>query len=57
MKKKADREKIILPPMVGAHDTNPDYQQGDPIPPAIPMPFTVQTQPWQMPPGSAIPVF
>jgi hypothetical protein len=49
-------EKEVAPVIVTPHDTNPDYGQGDPIPAAIPMPFTVPNQPWQMPPGSAIPV-
>ena len=52
MKKEEEKEATVVTPQ----DTNPDYPQGDPIPAAIPMPFTVPNQPWQMPPGSAIPV-
>lgn len=42
----------------GLTDTNPDFPQGDfvPIPSALPQPFTVPQVPWQMPPGSAIPI-
>jgi hypothetical protein len=55
MKKEQEKETPETPAVTPV-DTNPDYPQGDPIPAAIPQPFTVPDQPWQMPPGSAIPV-
>ena len=35
---------------------NPDYQQGNAVPVQVPVPATVQEQPWQLPPGSAVPI-